>query len=114
MQTNTTKKMAMVFLTAVMTIGSGAVFAAPGSGSNAGGSDGGAQKETTAPNDVNNKDINSGTTNNTGTTSASGLTADEAHKNTVCKDGRCPDTNSKVETGEKGQTEATKTDGTTH
>lgn len=36
------------------------------------------------------------------------MSKDEVHKNTMCKDGRCPDANDKV-----GDDANTKTDGTT-
>lgn len=43
-----------------------------------------------------------------------GMTKDEMHKNTMCKDGRCPDVNKKVETGNGINNDVdTKTDGTT-
>lgn len=43
-----------------------------------------------------------------------GMTKDEEHKNTMCKDGRCPDINKKVETGNGVNNDVnTKTDGTT-
>ncbi|CAJ0998689.1 hypothetical protein SODG_000254 [Sodalis praecaptivus] len=117
MQTNISKKMAMLFLTTAMTLGSGAVLAAPGTGSNAGGSDGGMPElQNNAPNSVDNKDINNSSTNtNTTGTDASGLNKTEQHKNTMCKDGRCPDVNKKVETGTTGtgSPDGTKTDGTT-
>ncbi|MFT4464646.1 MAG: YbgS-like family protein [Sodalis sp. (in: enterobacteria)] len=121
MQTNISKKMAMLFLTTAMTLGSGAVMAAPGTGSNTGGSDGGVPElQNNAPNIVDNKYINNirTNTNTTGTptgTDASGLNKTEQHKNTMCKDGRCPDVNKKVETGTTGtgSPDGTKTDGTT-
>ncbi|HBI09908.1 MAG TPA: hypothetical protein DDY57_07090 [Franconibacter pulveris] len=91
-------------------------------------------KENLAPNGVNNNNINtgSGTTGttgsgtgtnsssntnsgSTGTLSGDGMTTDEVHKNTMCKDGRCPDVNKKVETGSGNNNDVnTKTDGTTH
>ncbi|MBW6100779.1 hypothetical protein HTY54_02510 [Escherichia coli] len=43
-----------------------------------------------------------------------GMTKDEEHKNTMCKDGRCPDINKKVQTGDGINNDVdTKTDGTT-
>lgn len=43
-----------------------------------------------------------------------GMTQDEVHKNTMCKDGRCPDMNKKVETGDGMNNGVdSKTDGTT-
>ncbi|EFN3502571.1 hypothetical protein HLC94_002778 [Escherichia coli] len=42
------------------------------------------------------------------------MTKDEEHKNTMCKDGRCPDINKKVQTGDGINNDVdTKTDGTT-
>ncbi len=42
-----------------------------------------------------------------------GMTKDEEH-NTMCKDGRCPDINKKVQTGDGINNDVdTKTDGTT-
>ncbi|WP_261784360.1 YbgS-like family protein, partial [Escherichia coli] len=46
--------------------------------------------------------------------SLDGMTKDEEHKNTMCKDGRCPDINKKVQTGDGINNDVdTKTDGTT-
>ena len=43
-----------------------------------------------------------------------GMTKDEEHKNTMCKDGRCPDINKKVQTGDGINNDVDpKTDGTT-
>ncbi len=60
------------------------------------------KKKNVAPNDVNNNDINTnGNTNSTmqhpdgSTMNHDGMTKDEEHKNTMCKDGRCPDINKK-------------------
>lgn len=42
------------------------------------------------------------------------MSKEEVHKNTMCKDGRCPDVNKKVETGSGDNSKVnTKTDGTT-
>lgn len=102
-------------------------------------------KENLAPNGVNNNNINSGSgttgttgsgtgtssgamgsgtgtssssntnSGSTGTLSGDGMTTDEVHKNSMCKDGRCPDVNKKVETGSGNNNDVnTKTDGTTH
>lgn len=86
MQTSISKKMAILFLTTAMMLGSSAVMAAHGTGSNAGGTDNGVTElQKNAPNRVDNKDINnSGTnTNTTGSTTgtdASGLNKAEQHK----------------------------------
>lgn len=54
---------------------------------------------------------NSGTTNGM---NDSNMTKDEIHKNSQCKDGKCPDINEKVQTGDGINNDAnTKTDGTT-
>ena len=74
-----------------------------------------------APKGVDNSQINTGSTQGaTGNTSSSSgstmghMSKDEVHKNTMCKDGRCPDINKKVETGNGSNNDAnTKTDGTT-
>ena len=73
-------------------------------------------RENVAPNNVDNGKINAGSTDTGGTMlhpngstmNHDGMSSDEVHKNSMCKDGRCPDTDKKV-----GQDEATKTDGTT-
>ncbi|MEX8991915.1 YbgS-like family protein, partial [Salmonella enterica] len=78
-------------------------------------------RQNVAPNDVNNNDINTnGNTNSTmqhpdgSTMNHDGMTKDEEHKNTMCKDGRCPDINKKVETSNGVNNDVnTKTDGTT-
>ncbi len=98
-------------LTATLGLASGAALAAE---SNAQSSNGQANsaanagqvapdaRQNVAPNDVNNNDINTnGNTNSTmqhpdgSTMNHDGMTKDEEHKNTMCKDGRCPDINKK-------------------
>lgn len=107
-------KFAMVFLTAAMTLGSGAVMADDSSNgsANAAASAGAVapgSHEKIAPNNVNNSKIH---TDGTGTHQdmkhGNGMSADEVNKNAQCKDGKCPDINSKV-----GADANTKTDGTT-
>ncbi len=117
MQTMAPKNLALFFLTAVMTFSSGAALAASsgtstdtGSTSNNGienqsGSAG--AKQNLPPNNVDNSKIN------TGNTDASNMSADEINKNTQCKDGKCPNINSKVQTGSNANPNGTKTDGTT-
>ncbi|MDU6409856.1 MAG: protein YbgS [Yersiniaceae bacterium] len=111
------KKLALIFLTATMAFGSGAALAAGSSSdsgsssdnnglSNQSGSPG--AKENLPPASVDNNQINTGSTDTSGNTSidqgssnkqgtgdtstATGSTdANEAHKDTICKDGRCPD-----------------------
>ncbi|MGD9424148.1 YbgS-like family protein [Pantoea sp. NSTU24] len=117
------KKFALLFLTAAMTLGSGAALA---EGSNNGTANQAASagavapgaKENLPPNNVDNNKIN-----NTGqdmnpatsgsTTSAGNMSADEIDQNSQCKDGKCPNINRKVETKVGGGDVNTKTDGTT-
>ena len=114
------KNFAIVFLTAAMTLGSGAVMADNNGTANqaadAGAAAGGA-KQNLPPNNVDNSQINNGQINTGGTTGtaadSSNMTADEVHKNAQCKDGKCPDVNKKVETKVGGGEVDTKTDGTT-
>ncbi|ENA0609203.1 hypothetical protein ABFP30_000868 [Enterobacter bugandensis] len=121
-------KLATLFLTATLTLASGSALAAD---ANSSGSNGDANaaaeagqvapdaKQNIAPNNVDNSNINTGNTNSagtmlhpdgtgSGTTNHDGMTTDEVHKNTVCKDGKCPNPNDKV-----GKDADTKTDGTT-
>lgn len=93
--------------------------------------------QNVAPKGVDNNDINTnnsnmsnagttGTNSGTGTmlhpntsntdsaTSSGPASADEIHKNSQCKDGKCPDINDKVETGKDGANVNPNTDGTTH
>ncbi|PKH21001.1 homeobox protein YbgS [Enterobacterales bacterium CwR94] len=109
-------KFAMVFLTAAMTLGSGAALAADsgGTGSDNAAADAGAvapsAKENLPPNNVDNSKINTGDTNSTHQQMKHGdnMSASDVHKNAQCKDGKCPDVNKKV-----GEDANTKTDGTT-
>ena len=121
-------KLATLFLTATLTLASGSALAAD---ANSSGSNGDANaaaeagqvapdaKQNIAPNNVDNSKINTGNTNtggsmlhpdgtDSGTLNHDGMTTDEVHKNSVCKDGKCPNPNDKV-----GYYSATKTDGTT-
>jgi hypothetical protein len=116
-------KLATLFLTATLTLASGSVLAeTTGSDSN-GDANAAAEagqvapdaKQNIAPNHVDNNQINTGNTNTggtmlhpNGTSSGDGMTSDEVHKNSMCKDGKCPDPNDKV-----GNDADTKTDGTT-
>ncbi|MEH0886060.1 protein YbgS [Enterobacter sp. UNJFSC 003] len=123
-------KLATLFLTATLTLASGSVLAAQTGTSDSNGDANAAAaagqvapdaKQNVAPNNVDNNQINNGSTNtatgstmlhpngtDSGTMSHDGMTTDEVHKNTMCKDGRCPDPNDKV-----GSDADTKTDGTT-
>jgi hypothetical protein len=122
----TLTKLSALFLTATLTLASGTVLAADsGAQSNNGQANSAADagqvapdaKENIAPNNVDNGQINSGGTllhPDSSATHHDGMTKDEMHKNSMCKDGRCPDINKKVETGNGINNNVdTKTDGTT-
>lgn len=119
-------KLASLFLTATLSLASGAAQAAETSAQTNNGQANAAAdagqvapdaKENVAPNNVDNDNINSGGTMlhpNGSSMNHEGMTKDEVHKNTMCKDGRCPDVNKKVETGNGINNDVdTKTDGTT-
>jgi hypothetical protein len=121
-------KLATLFLTATLTLASGSVLAADTGSSDSNGDANAAAaagqvapdaKQNIAPNNVDNSQINSGNTQtggtmlhpngtDSGTMNHDGMTKDEVHKNSMCKDGRCPDPNDKI-----GSDADTKTDGTT-
>ncbi|WBM72752.1 YbgS-like family protein [Buttiauxella sp. WJP83] len=119
-------KLTTLFLTATLTLASGAALAAETSGMNNGQANASAEagqvapdaNQNIAPKGVDNSNINdggtmlhpNGSTSNSGMTH-DGMTKDEIHKNSMCKDGKCPDTNQKVETG-SGDDVNTKVDGT--
>ncbi|MGY5463112.1 YbgS-like family protein [Citrobacter koseri] len=119
-------KLATLFLTAILSLASGAALAADANTqSNNGQANSSANagqvapdaRENVAPNNVDNSQINSGGTMlhpDGSSMNHDGMTSDEVHKNTMCKDGRCPDVNKKVETGDGINNDVdTKTDGTT-
>ncbi|CBG87518.1 YbgS-like family protein [Citrobacter rodentium] len=129
-------KLASLFLTATLSLASGAALAADtGAQTNNGQANAAADagqvapdaKQNVAPNNLDGTNINTGNTNTntsgaqqspgTSTTQdgmTDDMTKDEVHKNTMCKDGRCPDVNKKVETGDGTNNNVdTKTDGTT-
>ncbi len=119
-------KLATLFLTAILSLASGAALAADANTqSNNGQANSAADagqvapdaRENVAPNNVDNSQINSGGTMlhpDGSSMNHDGMTSDEVHKNTMCKDGRCPDVNKKVETGDGINNDVdTKTDGTT-
>ena len=123
-----TTKLATLLLTATLSLASGAALAADaGAQSNNGQANAAADagqvapdaKENVAPNGVDNSQINTGSGGtmlhqNGSASGHNGMTKDEVHKNSMCKDGRCPDINKKVETGNGVNNDAeTKTDGTT-
>jgi len=121
-------KLATLFLTATLTLASGSALAADSSASGSNGDANAAAeagqvapdaKQNIAPNNVDNNNINTGNTNtggtmlhpngtDSGTMNHDGMTTDEVHKNSMCKDGKCPNPNDKV-----GNDADTKTDGTT-
>lgn len=120
-----TNKLTSLLLAATLSLASGAVLAADtGAQSNNGQANSAADagqvapdaRENVAPNNVDNSNINTGSGNTGGTMlhpdgsnmNHDGMSSDEVHKNSMCKDGRCPDTDKKV-----GQDDASKTDGTT-
>ncbi|MGP0724689.1 YbgS-like family protein, partial [Escherichia coli] len=76
-------------------------------------------RENVAPNNVDNNGVNTGSDGTMlhpdgSSMNNDGMTKDEEHKNTMCKDGRCPDINKKVQTGDGINNDVdTKTDGTT-
>jgi hypothetical protein len=119
-------KLTALFLTATLSAASSFAIAAETGGTNNGQANASAEagqvapdaNQNIAPKGVDNSNINSGGTmlHPNGSTSSSGMTgggmtSDEVHKNSMCKDGRCPDTNKKVETG-SGDDVNTKVDGT--
>ena len=119
-------KLATLFLTAILSLASGAALAADANTqSNNGQANSSADagqvapdaRENIAPNNEDNSQINSGGTMlhpDGSSMNHDGMTSDEVHKNTMCKDGRCPDVNKKVETGDGINNDVdTKTDGTT-
>ncbi|MBW1213389.1 YbgS-like family protein [Pantoea allii] len=113
-------KFAIIFLTAAMTLGSGAAMAANGNSNQAAaaGAVAGGANENLPPNKVDNSKINNTGTEKSSptadsTSSSKHMTADEIDKNTQCKDGKCPDMNKKVHTKKGGGHVNTKTDGTT-
>ena len=119
-------KLATLFLTAILSLASGAALAADANTqSNNGQANSSADagqvapdaRENIAPNNVDNSQINSGGTMlhpDGSSMNQDDMTSDEVHKNTMCKDGRCPDVNKKVETGDGINNDVdTKTDGTT-
>lgn len=116
-------KLATLFLTASLSIASGAALAADTTSNNGqanSSADAGlpapGAHQNMAPKGVDGNDVNNSGTmlhpNTSSSASSDGMTKDEVHKNAMCKDGRCPDINKKVET-ESGNDVNTKVDGTT-
>ncbi|EEY1687335.1 hypothetical protein DS101_004195 [Escherichia coli] len=122
-------KLATLFLTATLSLASGAALAADsGAQTNNGQANAAADagqvappdaRENVAPNNVDNNGVNTGSGgtmlhSDGSSMNNDGMTKDEEHKNTMCKDGRCPDINKKVQTGDGINNDVdTKTDGTT-
>lgn len=125
------KKLTTLLLTATLSLASGAALAADtGAQSNNGQANSSADagqvapdaRENVAPNNVDNSQINSGSGTGTGgtmlhpdgsTMSQDNMSSDEVHKNSMCKDGRCPDTGKKLDNGDSMNHDNSKTDGTT-
>ncbi|WP_325080890.1 YbgS-like family protein [Klebsiella aerogenes] len=117
-------KLTALLLTAILSLASGAALAADsGAQSNNGQANSAADagqvapdaRENVAPNNVDNDKINSGGTMlhpDGSTMNHDGMSSDEVHKNSMCKDGRCPDTDKKMESGNGMNNDASKTDGT--
>ncbi len=93
-------------LTATLSLASGAALAADsGAQSNNGRANAAADagrspdaRENVAPNNVDNNGVNTGSDGTMlhpdgSSMNNDGMTKDEEHKNTMCKDGRCPDIN---------------------
>ncbi|MBK0004341.1 YbgS-like family protein [Erwinia sp. S38] len=104
-------KFAIIFLTAAMSLGSATAMAADTSSNNGAANaaaDAGAKapdaKQNLQPNNVDNSKINTGDASAT----HQDMNAAEVHKNSQCKDGKCPDIGKKV-----GEDANHKTDGTT-
>lgn len=118
-------KLATLFLTASLGFASGAALAADNTaGSNNNGQANSSAEaglpapdahQNMAPKGVDNSHVNNSGTmlhpNTSSTASGEGMSKEEIHKNTMCKDGRCPDINKKVETGNDNDVN-TKVDGT--
>lgn len=123
------KQPTRLFLSLILMLSSGAVLAASGNnGQENAAADAGqpapGAHENLPPKNTDNSRINTNSvdTNQTGnassgssTLSGDGMTTDDVHKNTMCKDGRCPDTNKKVDTQSGNGTKPVDrhTDGTT-
>lgn len=109
------KKLTTLLLTATLGLASGAALAADtGAQSNNGQANSSADAGQVAPNNVDNSQINSGSGGTTGSTmTQDNMSSNEVHKNSMCKDGRCPDTGKKLDNGGNTTQDNSKTDGTT-
>ena len=108
------KKLTTLLLTATLGLASGAALAADtGAQSNNGQANSSADAGQVAP-DARENVINSGSGGTTGSTmTQDNMSSDEVHKNSMCKDGRCPDTGKKLDNGGNTTQDNSKTDGTT-
>lgn len=121
------KTLATLVLTATLSMMSGAALAADNASENNGQANSSADAgqvapdahQNMAPNGVDNSNVNTDSNGtmlhpNGSTSDAQHMSKDEIHKNTMCKDGKCPDMNKKVQTGSGTNSDVdTKTDGTT-
>ncbi|AIR02254.1 YbgS-like family protein [Pluralibacter gergoviae] len=111
--------LATLFLTAALTTLSGAALAANTGQANAAADAGQVAPDAhqnIAPNGVDGKDVNTGPGSSMNPTSevADPKSKDDIHKNSMCKDGKCPDMNKKVQSGNGTSDVDRKTDGTTN
>lgn len=102
-------KLTTLLLTSALALSSGIVYAA--SSANNGQANASAAAGQVAP-DAHQEVAPNGVSNDKINGSDHKMSKSEVHKNTMCKDGRCPNTNKKVET-EAGQAVNKKVDGTT-
>jgi hypothetical protein len=118
--------LATLILTATLSMMSGAALAADSASDNNGQANSSAAagqtapdaQQNLAPNGVDNGNVNTQSSGtmlhpNGSSSDAEHMSKDEIHKNTMCKDGKCPDINKKVETGSGMNNDVdSKTDGT--
>ncbi|HEX4501348.1 MAG TPA: YbgS-like family protein [Scandinavium sp.] len=118
--------LATLILTATLSMMSGAALAADSASDNNGQANSSAAagqaapdaQQNRAPNGVDNGNVNTQSSGtmlhpNGSSSDAEHMSKDEIHKNTMCKDGKCPDINKKVETGSGMNNDVdSKTDGT--
>ncbi|MDU2543910.1 MAG: protein YbgS [Klebsiella sp.] len=103
------KKLTTLLLTATLGLASGAALAADtGAQSNNGQANSSADAGQVAPDARENVAPPDGST-----MSQDNMSSDEVHKNSMCKDGRCPDTGKKLDNGGSMNHDNSKTDGTT-
>ncbi|HEY2451141.1 MAG TPA: YbgS-like family protein [Scandinavium sp.] len=115
-----------LILTATLSMMSGVALAADSASDNNGQANSAAAagqtapdaQQNLAPNGVDNGNVNTQSSGtmlhpNGSSSDAEHMSKDEIHKNTMCKDGKCPDINKKVETGSGMNNDVdSKTDGT--